>query len=213
MKNYIQEAFGTFLLVLIGTGAVAASSAFGNIGLLEIALAFGLVVMVVIYAIGGDSGAHINPAVTIALVLNNKFPLPKAYGYILFQILGAFIASSIVFYLFPDATNIGVTAPSEGLIQAVSVELLLTAMLVAVILYVTEDGKESSITPAIAIGATVTFGILVFGPISGASMNPARSIGPAFVALEFDGLLPYIFAQILGAAIAVLYFKSTRSNA
>ena len=208
MRNNIAELLGTFMLVFSGTCAIAANTVDGGAeGLVGIALAFGLSVLAMIYAIGDVSGAHINPAVTIGLCLARRIPVATALPYIFCQCAGALLASLLVHVLFPnDPAYLGATLPGTGisLFQCFVLETVTTFFLVFVILNVTTGGKEKGIMAGIAISSVIVLDILFAGPICGASMNPARSLGPALVSGHLEHLWLYLTAPVLGAGLAVL---------
>ncbi len=205
-KLYFAELIGTFILVFCGAGSIIinhiSNGALGHVG---ISAAFGLVVMIVIYSIGEISGAHINPAVTIAFWIANKFDKQKLLPYISFQIVGAIIASGLLFLLFPEIKVTGATVPGENisLLQAFIMEFLLTFILMFVIINVSTGSKEMGVMAGISIGGTVALEALIGGPISGASMNPARSIAPAIFTGDIQYLWIYILAPVLGAGMAI----------
>ncbi|MFT4683589.1 MAG: aquaporin NIP [Urechidicola sp.] len=212
MNKYLAEFIGTFSLVFFGTGAMVIDTIHPNIGVLGIAIAFGAVVMAMIYSFGDTSGAHINPAVTIGFAFAGRFEKKQVAPYIIAQILGAVAASYILKVLFPDQLLYGNTLPSDGWLQSFILEFILTFILMFVILKVSSGSKETGTMAAIAIGGTVLIEALVFGPITGASMNPARSIAPALASVNFQDLWLYIVAPILGAIAAVLVCPLTKSE-
>ena len=205
MKKYLAEFLGTYMLVFVGTGAIIIDSlTLGAISNLGIGLSFGLVVMAMIFAIGNISGAHINPAVTIAFWLSKRFPRNQIFPYISAQIIGAILASLSLFFIFPDAITLGQTLPLDNnWIQSFILEIILTFILIFVILNVSKGSKEKGMNPALAIGGVVAFEAIFAGPISGASMNPARSLGPAIISGDIIYLWLYIVAPIIGAILAV----------
>ncbi len=203
-QKICAEALGTYCLVFVGTAAIVVNDlGEGVITHAGVALTFGLIVLAMIYAIGDVSGAHINPAVTLAFAVARRFPLRLVGPYIAVQCLGAVLASLTVLVLFPDHETLGQTLPSGSIMQTFVLEFVLTFMLMFVILSVSTGAKEKGITAGIAIGAVVGLEALFGGPISGASMNPARSLGPALAGLHFTHLWIYIAAPILGALAAV----------
>lgn len=204
MSRHLAEALGTFCLVFAGTGAIIVNNASGGIVThVGIALTFGLVVMAMIDALGNISGAHLNPAVSIAFTLARRFPLRDLPGYILAQIAGACAASALLRFLFPSDQTLGATLPSGSAAQSLVLEIVLTFILMLVILAVSTGSKERGLTAGIAVGAVVGLEALFAGPISGASMNPARSLAPALVSGRVESLRIYLLAPCAGAALAV----------
>jgi aquaporin Z len=177
-----------------------------------VALTFGLVVFTMIAALGDVSGAHFNPAVTVGFWAARRFPLQHVAAYILVQCLGAVLASAMVRWLFPNGGSLGVSLPAGTTHQSWTLELLLTAGLMFVILSVSTGSRETGITAALAIGGVVALGALFAGPVSGASMNPARSLGPALVSGNLTALWVYLTAPFLGAVAAVGGCRCIRGN-
>lgn len=211
-KNYLIEAIGTFFLVFAGTGAIIVNDATGALGHVGVAITWGLIVMVLIYAIGDTSGAHMNPAVTIAFWIAKRFEGKKVTPYIIAQFVGAFLASMLLKYLFSQNETLGASLPSSTWQQSFIFELILTFLLMYIILNVSTGAKEKGITAGIAIGATVGLEAMFAGPICGASMNPVRSIAPAVISGHIEYLWVYVVATILGAILAVLFCKLTRQE-
>ncbi len=211
MKKYVAETLGTFTLVFCGTGAVIINQQTqGVVTHLGIAITFGLVVMALIFALGRLSGAHINPAVSIAFALTPIFPKKDLLPYIVAQTAGALLASGVLKLLFPDTITLGETLPAGSDMQSFVLEIILTYFLMLVILMVSQSPPEVSQYTAIAVGGVVLLEALFAGPITGASMNPARSIGPAVVAWNLKSLWIYVVAPIVGAVLATFswrYFK------
>ena len=204
MKALLAEFVGTYLLVAFGTGVIVVDAvAGGAIGHPQIALAWGAAVLVVIYALGPVSGAHINPAVSVGFALSGAFAWRRVPGYVAAQCLGALAASATLLRLFPDTATLGATVPSGSAGQAFALEVFLTAALMFVILHVARGPREEGMLAGLAVGTTVYIEALFGGPISGASMNPARSLGPALVAGELDHLWIYVAAPLLGAVSGV----------
>lgn len=202
-RNYLGEFIGTFILVFCGTGAIIVNQQTeGMITHPGVAVTFGLVVASLIFALGDLSGAHLNPAVTLAFTFFKKFPLKMLVPYFVSQVLGALLASASLLMLFPDNIMLGATIPAGSPMQSFALESVLTAILVLVIFNVSTGEKEKGITAAIAIGGVVALEAMFAGPISGASMNPARSLAPALVSGHTEGLWIYLTAPILGALIA-----------
>jgi aquaporin NIP len=204
MKKYVAEAIGTFALVFAGTGAIVVNDVSqGAISHAGIALTFGLVVMAMIYAIGDVSGAHINPAVTIAFWVAKRFDGREVVPYIVAQLLGAFAASGVLRVLFLEHDTLGATLPAGPWWQSFVFEVLLTFILMFVILNVSTGAKEKEIMAGAAIGGVVAFEAMFAGPICGASMNPARSIAPALMSSNLQHMWLYVVAPVLGALLAV----------
>lgn len=198
------EACGTFAIVFAGTGAIIIDGLSGGaITHVGVALTFGLIVFAMVDALGDVSGAHLNPAVTLAFVLDHRFSLRAMPGYVLAQCLGAIAASSLLRVLFPASTTLGATIPRGDPVQSFILELVITFLLMLVILRLATGAKERGASAALAIGAAVAAGAMFAGPVSGASMNPARSLAPALVTGGFSTLWLYIVAPCLGAALAV----------
>ena len=213
MIRWTSELIGTFMLVLFGTGAIVVADTYpGTITHPAIALAFGCVVMTVIYAIGDVSGAHINPAATFAFWLARRLPGRQALAYVGAQILGAVSASAVLRLIFPEHALLGATLPSVGPGLAFGVEILASFALVFVIIHVSQGAKEKGIMAGIAIGGTVAMAALVFGPLTGASMNPARSLGPALISGQLQPLWIYLLAPPLGAGLAILSCRMLRDD-
>ena len=208
MKRYISEFIGTFSMIFCGTGAMTVNEVTGGeVTHVGIAITWGLIVMAMIYAFGETSGAHFNPAVTIAFAFAKKFSWKEVPLYIIAQILGAFAASLVLWYLFPASETLGATIPTVDVGRAFILELLLTFFLMVVIINVSTGSKEMGIVAGIAVGGVVLLEAMFAGPITNASMNPARSIAPNIVSGNISGLWLYIVAPILGALIAVLSCK------
>lgn len=207
-RSSFAEFIGTFLLVFFGTGAIIVNEVYdGVIGHLGVAMAFGLVVLAVIYAIGEISGAHLNPAVSLGFYFAKTMTLSKTIWFIVAQIFGAIVASVVLRLLFPEAVTLGETLPSESIWQTFVMEFILTFALMFVIINVATGSKEQGVVAGLAIGMTVLICALVGGPISGASMNPARSIGPALVSMEPHHLWIYILSPILGALSSIIVWR------
>ena len=210
MKKYWAELIGTFILVFVGTGAIMINDITGEVTNLGISLSFGLVVMVVIYSIGDISGAHINPAVTVAFWISGRFNGKHVIPYILFQIVGAIFASLILYYILPDANVMGETLVKDNnWLQSFVFEFIITFILMFVILNVSTGSKQKDFIAGISIGSVVAFMAIFVGPISGASMNPARSIAPALFG-NISYLWVYIVSTILGAISSVFVYKLIR---
>ena len=209
-RSIFAEFIGTFSLVTVGCGAIAVQSQTGALTHVGVATAFGLVVMVMVSAVGHISGAHLNPAVTLAFAVTRHFPWRFTGGYFLAQFAGAITASFLLQVLFASRVALGVTQPSGEIIQSFLLEMLLTASLMFVITAVATDTKAVGQLAAIMIGATVMVNALWGGPISGASMNPARSFGPALVSGVWGAQWIYWLAPILGAILGALTYQLIR---
>jgi aquaporin Z len=184
----------------------------GVVGHLGVALTFGCVVMAMIHALGDVSGAHINPAVTLGFVAAGRFPARRAAGYVASQCAGALAASLALAALFPGHADLGATRPAGPAAQSFALEILLTALLMLVILRVSSGAKEQGLLAGAALGAVVGMEALFAGPISGASMNPARSLGPALASGELEALWIYLLAPPLGACLGALAYQLLRGE-
>lgn len=212
-KKYFAEVLGTFALVFTGTGAVIVNDIRpDSITHVGIALTFGLIVMSVIYAIGDVSGAHINPAVTIAFWIAGRFAGRNVLPYLLCQFVGAIAASGILKILFFEHTHLGSTLPSGSVWQSFILEVILTFLLMYVVLNVSTGAKEKGIMAGVAIGSVVALEAMFAGPICGASMNPARSLGPAVVSGHLEHLWVYMIAPTCGALLAIPAFRCTQDD-
>jgi aquaporin NIP len=211
-KKLFAEFVGTFAMVFAGTAAIVVNDQTSALTHVGVSLTFGLVVFALIAALGDISGCHINPAVTIAFCVARRFPTRLVLPYIVSQCLGALLASVTVKLLFPDHLGLGGTIPKGSLLQSWLLELLLTGGLMLVILSVSTGAKEKGITAGLAIGSVVALEALFAGPICGASMNPARSLGPALVSGQLETLWIYLTAPTLGALVAVLMCRCMRES-
>ncbi len=212
-RPLFAEAIGTFALVFAGCGAIMVEAKTERLGHLGIAITFGLVIMAMIYAVGHISGAHFNPAVTFAFSLTRHFPWSRALGYWAAQLAGATLAALLLRASLGDLADVGATLPSGSDGQSFLWEVVLTFFLMFVIMAVATDTRAVGEAAAIAIGGTVALDAIFGGPISGASMNPARSLGPALVAVELGALWIYLVAPPLGAALGALAYQAVRGEA
>ncbi len=213
MNRYFSELLGTFALVFAGTGAIIVNDVTGGtVTHPGVALTFGLVVTAMIYAIGGISGAHLNPAVTAGFWFAGRMPGRDVVPYIASQGAGALIASLFWKAVFPTHATLGATLPSVGLPAAFALEVALSFLLMCVIIHVATGAKEQGVMAGVAVGATVGLETLFAGPLTGASMNPARSLGPAIVSGHLTELWLYLSAPLVGAVIAILCCRVLRAG-
>jgi MIP family channel proteins len=208
----VAEAIGTFALVFAGCGAIMVDAKTHELGHVGVAITFGLVIMFGIYAVGHISGAHFNPSVTFAFALSRHFPWTRAFGYWGAQLIGALAAAAVLRGSLGNIADVGATLPSGSQGQSFLWELVLTFFLMFVIMAVATDTRAVGEAAAIAVGGTVLFDAMFGGPISGASMNPARSTGPALVSGNLHALWLYIVAPICGASLAALAYQFARGE-
>ena len=213
-RRAAAEALAAFALVFAGCGAIVADSRYdGALGTVGIALVFGLIIMVMVYATGHLSGAHINPAVTLAFTVTRHFPGRDAVAYIAAQVLGALAGALLLLAVWTDKpAGLGATVPSIGAGSALVYEIVLTAFLMFVIMAVATDPRAVGAAAAIAIGGTVGLDALFGGPVTGASMNPARSLGPAVAAGEWTHAWIYLVGPVLGAVAGALAYQLVRGE-
>ena len=213
LRAATAEAIGAFALVFAGAGAVMVDAKTHALGHVGVAITFGLVIMAMIYAVGHISGAHFNGAVTFAFTLTRHFPWTRALVYWAAQLIGAVTAAAVLRGSLGDAAHVGATLPSGSQGQSFLWEAVLSAILMFVIMAVATDTRAVGEAAAIAIGGTIGLDAMFGGPISGASMNPMRSMGPAFVSGDLHALWVYIVAPVLGASIGALLYQFVRSEA
>ena len=209
-KRVGAEMVGTFALVFAGCGAIVVNANGGALGHVGVALTFGLVVMVMVYATGHLSGAHFNPAVTVAFASIGRFPWTQVAPYVAGQVVAALAAAFMLRGIFGTAHGLGATTPSAGLVACLLIEVILTAFLMFVITAVATDARATGTLAGVAIGGTVALGALFGGPVSGASLNPARSLGPGAASMEFTGFWLYIVGPMLGALIGAWTYHLLR---
>lgn len=212
-QKLAAEFWGTFALVFAGTGAIvineASSGAVTHVG---IAITFGLIIMAMIYTLGDVSGAHFNPAVTMAFAFARCLAWREVLPYIAAQCVGALVGSAVMKILFPASRTLGATLPAGSASQSFVLEFLLTALLMFVILNVSTGAKEKGITAGIVVGSVIGLEAMFAGPICGASMNPARSLGPALVSGHLATLWVYLLAPTTGAVAGVFAFRTVRED-
>ena len=203
MRKIAAEFVGTFALVFAGTGAVIINDATaGSVTHVGVAITFGLVVMAMIYAVGDVSGAHFNPAVTLGFIVARRLEAKAIVPYVFSQLAGALAASLLLHLLFPKDAMLGSTIPTGSAMQSFVLEAVLTFILMFVILSVSTGAKEKGLMAGVAIGAVIGLEAMFAGPISGASMNPARSLSPAIVSGHFQSVWLYVAGPIIGAVLA-----------
>lgn len=213
MRTYFAEFIATFILVFCGTGAIIINQeSGGSISHAGIAITFGLIVTAMIYALGGISGAHMNPAVTIALWMAKEFKFKHILPYVIAQASGALMASALLRFMFPSNQLLGATMPAGSEMQSFLLEVILTFILMLVILSFVKSNKESKNLAGLVIGLVVLLEAMFAGPICGASMNPVRSIAPAIVSTHTEHLWIYLIAPLAGALFAVFSWAALQTN-
>jgi aquaporin NIP len=213
VRRLLAESIGTFALVFAGCGAIMVDDKTHELGHVGVAISFGLVIMFGIYAVGHISGAHFNPAVTFGFAVSRHFPWPRAVLYWGAQVLGAIAAAALLRASLGDRADLGATLPSGSEGQAFLWELILTFFLMLVIMSVATDTRAVGEAAAIAIGGTVGLDAMFGGPLTGASMNPARSLGPALVSGHLASLWLYLVAPLVGATLAAAAYQFIRAEA
>jgi len=213
-RRALAEGIATFTLVFAGCGAVVTNAVRADsLGTVGIAFVFGLVIMAMIYATGHLSGAHINPAVTTAFTLTRHFPPREALAYIAAQLTGATAGALALYAVWTNRpANLGATVPTVGAGAAVLYEALMTAFLMFVVMAVATDTRAVGAAAAIAVGGTIGLDALFGGPITGASMNPARSLGPALVSETWADFWIYLVGPVVGAAVGALAYQLVRGE-
>jgi aquaporin NIP len=213
VRALAAELIGTFALVFAGAGAIMVDDKTHALGHVGVAIAFGLVIMVMIYAVGHVSGAHFNPAVSFAFALTRHFSWTRMLGYWAAQVSGALIAAAILRGSLGNRAHVGATLPAGSPAQAFLWEVVLTFFLMFVIMSVATDTRAVGEAAAIAVGGTVGLDAMFGGPVTGASMNPARSLGPALVSGDLHALWLYLVAPLVGAAIGGVAYQFVRREA
>ncbi len=210
-RKLVAEAIGVFTLVFAGAGAIVVSSGNANIGLLEIALAHGLAIAVMISALGHISGGHFNPAVTIGFWVTQRMGTALAVAYVLAQLVGGVLGAVALTVLFPEglrtASELGTPALGPGIdfLSGIGIEIILTAFLVTVIFGTAVDSRSANLG-GFAIGLTITMDILVAGPLTGAVMNPARAFGPALLSGQWADQAVWWIGPLVGGVFAAMLY-------
>ena len=212
-RALVAEAIGTFALVFTGAGAVVVDARTHQLGHVGVAITFGLVIMAMIYSVGHISGAHFNPAVTLAFTITRHFPWQRALAYWGAQLAGALLAATLLRASLGQDAHVGATLPAGSQGQSFVWEIVLTFFLMFVVMAVATDTRAVGEAAAIAIGATVGLDAMFGGPVSGASMNPARSIGPAVVSGDLHALWLYVVAPPIGAILGAVAYQFIRKEA
>ncbi len=212
LRAVTAEAIGTFALVFAGCGAIMVDAKTHELGHVGVAISFGLVIMFGIYAVGHISGAHFNAAVTFAFALTRHFPWPRALAYWAAQFVGALCAAALLRGSLGNIAHVGATLPSGSQGQALLWELVMSAFLMFVILAVATDTRAVGEAAAIAIGGTIGLDAMFGGPITGASMNPIRSLAPALVSGDLHALWLYVLAPLTGASLGGLAYQFVRGE-
>jgi MIP family channel proteins len=210
LRACAAELVGTFALVFAGAGAVMVDAKTAALGHVGVAITFGLVIMVMIYSVGHISGAHFNPAVSFAFAITRHFSWARVVSYWVAQLLGALLAAGLLRASLGKVAHVGATLPAGSNTQSFVWELVLTGFLMFVITAVATDTRAVGEAAAIAIGGTVGLDAMFGGPISGASMNPARSAGPAIVSGDLHALWIYLCAPIIGATVGAVAYQFIR---
>jgi aquaporin NIP len=211
-RRLVAETIGTFALVFAGCGAIMVDQKTAALGHIGVAITFGLVIMAMIYAVGHLSGAHFNPAVTASFALTRHFPKRHILPYWSAQLAGALLAAAVLRGSLGNIAHVGATYPTGSDAQALLWEGVLSFFLMFVVMAVATDTSAVGEAAAIAIGGTVGLDAMFGGPITGASMNPARSLGPAIVTGDLHGVWIYLLAPVAGAAIAALAYTFIRGG-
>lgn len=207
VRRLLAESFGTFLLVTVDCGGAVVASLDGDVTGVARSAATGLLIMTMIYSIGNVSGAHFNPAVTTAFALRGVFPWRRVPLYWLAQLVGAFVGAALLRAMFGDVAHLGATLPSFGAARGFGMEVVLTVILVSVVLGTATRHRSIGPNAAIAAGGAVALCSLFSRPVSGASMNPARSLAPAVMSGDLHDLWIYLVAPFVGAALATLIMR------
>ncbi|XP_022998713.1 probable aquaporin NIP-type [Cucurbita maxima] len=211
IQKVIAEVIGTYFVIFTGCGAVVVNKIYGSVTFPGICVVWGLIVMVMVYSLGHISGAHFNPSVTITFAIFRRFPFRQVPIYIGAQVAGSLLASTTLDLLFevtPEAFFGTVPAGSD--VQSFVLEIIITFLLLLVVSGVSTDHRAVGELAGIVVGMTVLLNVFVAGPISGASMNPARTIGPAIVKGQFKGLWVYMVGPLIGAIAGAFTYNLMR---
>jgi aquaporin NIP len=212
LRALVAEAIGTFALVFAGAGAIMVDAKTHALGHVGVAITFGLVIMVMIYAVGHVSGAHFNAAVTFAFAVTRHFPWSRAAAYWVAQLSGALVAAALLRGSLGNIAHVGATLPAGSQAQSFLWEAVMSGFLMFVILAVATDTRAVGEAAAIAIGGTIALDAMFGGPISGASMNPMRSLGPALVSGDLHAIWLYILAPVVGTSIGGAAYEFVRGS-
>lgn len=208
MKKYIAEVLGTFILMFAGTSAILMNQETGGaITHVGVCLVWGVIVSAMIYTLGNTSGAHLNPAVTLTFWMVQLFKTRDVIPYIICQTLGAFLAIFILYCLFPEHELLGTTQPKGSIMRSFVMEIIIAFILMTVILFTSQGAKETGILAGLAIGGTIMITCIFAGPISGASMNPIRSLAPAIISGHTENLWIYLTAPFIGMFSAGIVWR------
>ncbi|XP_078429422.1 putative aquaporin NIP-type [Wolffia australiana] len=211
IQKSIAELTGTFFLIFAGCGSVAVNKMYGSISFPGICITWGLVVMVMVYAVGHISGAHFNPAVTITFAIFRRFPFREVPVYVISQLCGSMLASFALFGLLsPKASHFFGTTPIGSDLQSFVFEIIISFLLMFVISGVSTDNRAIGELAGIAVGATITLNVFIAGPITGASMNPVRSLGPAIVMHNYEGIWVYLLGPMIGTFLGAAVYNLIR---
>lgn len=210
-KKPLAELIGTFAICFVGCGSIMVAERFpGSVAPGTVPVVFGLIVATMIYSLGHLSGAHFNPAVTLAFAIGKHFPVQQLFGYWLAQLLGAIAALLLLSILLPEGSTYGATQLHVELWQGFVWEAVLSFILMFVIVSVATDTRAEGAMAGVAIGGAVTLAAFLGGPVTGASMNPARSLAPALISGDFSNLWIYFAGPIIGAALAATVYNLIR---
>jgi len=212
MTKLFSEFLGTLLLIFVSCGAIVVNQQTGALGHVGVALSSGLVVCVLIEIFGNSSGAHFNPAVTLSFAVDKRFPWRQVPSYLLAQCAGAICGATLLRLMFPAASGLGESLPSGTWQQSFCLEIILSLLLMLTILAICRDGREKGLAASICVGVAVALDAMFAGPVCGASMNPARSLGPALISGHTEHLWIYLTAPLAGMLLAVLVHRLIHSK-